>query len=160
MAATRPKTKRRGGEPRLLNRELSWLDMNARILELAEDSTLPLLERVKFCSIFSSNLDEFFMIRVAGLAGQAAAGLTLRSNDGLTSQAALAAIRERVLELCARQARLWTRELQPALAAEGIVIAAVEDLDESEREQLARRFQREVFPVLTPLAVGPGQPFP
>src|SRR5918912_3872591 len=141
MAASRTKTKRRGDEPRLLNRELSWLDMNARILELAEDTSLPLLERVKFCAIFSRNLDEFFMIRVAGLAGQAAAGLTLHSPDGLTPHAALAAIRERVLELSARQARLWTRELQPALAAEGIVIATVDDLDEAEREQLARRFQ-------------------
>ena len=157
--ATR-QSKKRHSEHRLLNRELSWLSMNERVLELAEDTTVPLLERVKFCAIFSSNLDEFFMIRVAGLAGQAAAGLTLHSPDGLTPHAALAAVRERVLELCARQTRLWTRELQPALAVEGIVLATPDELDEGEREELARRFQRQVFPVLTPLAVGPGQPFP
>jgi polyphosphate kinase len=147
-------------ERRVLNRELSWLDMNARVLDLASDPALPLLERVKFCAIFSSNLDEFFMIRVAGLAEQAAAGITPRSPDGLTPPRVLALIRERVLELTARQSRLWLRELQPALADEGIVVASADDLDESERAELAQRFEREVYPVLTPLAVGPGQPFP
>src|SRR3979490_1721707 len=135
MAATRRK-KRVGAEQRVPNRELSWLDMNARVLELAADPELPLLERVKFCSIFSSNLDEFFMIRVAGLAGQAASGLTMRSPDGSTPQATLVAIRERVLELTAAQSRLWTRELQPMLAAEGVVLESVEDCDEHERAEL------------------------
>ncbi len=144
----------------MLNRELSWLDMNERILELATDPNVPLLERVKFCAIFSKQLDEFFMIRVAGLAGQIDSGLVLRSADGMTPTATLAAIRERVLELTETQARSWTRELEPSLAAERIVIGRVEDLEEAERDELAGRFEREVFPVLTPLAVGPGQPFP
>src|SRR5512145_2933174 len=104
---------------RLLNRELSWLDFNARVLELAADSSLPLLERVKFCSIFSSNLDEFFMVRVAGLLGQRASGVVRRSPDGLAPHEALAAIRARVDELTARQSRLLERELRPALAENG-----------------------------------------
>ncbi len=145
---------------RLLNRELSLLDFHARVLELAGDESVPLLERVKFCSIFSSNLDEFFQVRVAGLLGQAEAGLAVRSADGLTPQQALAKIRERVSELTSTQSRLWKRELRPALAAEGIVVGGIEDCDAKELEQLERRFQREIYPVLTPLAVGPGQPFP
>ena len=92
------------------------------MLDLAADETQPLLERVKFCSIFSSNLDEFFMVRVAGLMGQEAAGFAVRSADGLTPAQALAGIRARVTELTTRQARLWKRELRPALAAEGIEI--------------------------------------
>ena len=106
---------------RLLNRELSRLDFNARVLDLACDPAVPLLERVKFCAIFSSNLDEFFMVRVAGLMGQARRGLTVRSADGLTPRQALAAIRERVVELTPSQSKLWRDELRPALAAEGIV---------------------------------------
>jgi polyphosphate kinase len=145
---------------RFLNRELSWLDFNARVLELAADPAVPLLERVKFCSIFSSNLDELFMVRVAGLMGQEAAGIAVRSSDGRTPSAALAEIRERVLELTASQSRLWSRELVPALAAEGIVVTQVDDCSEKELAELERRFDREVYPVLTPLAVGPGQPFP
>jgi polyphosphate kinase len=145
---------------RLLNRELSLLDFHARVLELAGDEDVPLLERIKFCSIFSSNLDEFFQVRVAGLLGQAESGLAVRSADGLTPQQALARIRERVLELTAAQSRLWKRELRPALAAEGIVVGGIEDCDGKELKQLERRFHREIYPVLTPLAVGPGQPFP
>ena len=145
---------------RLLNRELSLLDFHARVLELAGDESVPLLERVKFCSIFSSNLDEFFQVRVAGLLGQAETGLAVRSADGLTPQQALTKIRERVLELTSTQSRLWKRELRPALAAEGIVVGGIEDCDAKELAQLERRFQREIYPVLTPLAVGPGQPFP
>ena len=145
---------------RLLNRELSTLEYNARLLDLVGDDSLPLLERVKMCRFFSSNLDEFFMVRVAGLMGQAAAGLAVRSSDGMTPRAALAQIRERVLELTVRQAKLWKRTLRPALADEGIVIAQIEDLDPDELAELEERFQREIFPVLTPLGVGPGQPFP
>jgi polyphosphate kinase len=145
---------------RYLNRELSWVDFNARVLELAEDAGVPLLERVKFCSIFSSNLDEFFMVRVAALMGQAASGLAVRSSDGRTPQEALAEIRRRVLELTSRQSKLWSRELVPALAANGIGIAAMEDLNDEELGELGRRMEHEIFPVLTPLAVGPGQPFP
>jgi polyphosphate kinase len=144
----------------LLNRELSHLEFHARVLELATDETLPLLERVNYCAIFSSNLDEFFQVRVAGLLGQAEAGVTVRSADGLTPQQALARIRERVLELSATQSRLWKRELRPALAAEGITVGGIEDLGEKELAELERRFHREIYPVLTPLAVGPGQPFP
>jgi polyphosphate kinase len=147
-------------EGRLLNRELSWLDYNARVLELASDPGLPLLERAKLCRYFSSNLDEFFMVRVAGLMGQAAAGIPVRSADGSTPQATLAAIRERALDLTTRQAKLWKRELKPALAEHGIVVGQVEDCSGKEREELTARFEREIYPVLTPLAVGPGQPFP
>ena len=145
---------------RLLNRELSWLDFNARVLELAADPSVPLLERVKFCSIFSSNLDELFMVRVAGLMGQEAAGIAVRSADGRTPSMSLAEIRERVLELTARQSRLWSRELVPALAEEGIVVTQLDDCSDKELAELEKRFDREVYPVLTPLAVGPGQPFP
>jgi polyphosphate kinase len=155
-----PRAKKRRAENRLLNRELSWLDLNERILDLASDPNVPLLERVKFCAIFSRQLDEFFMIRVAGLAGQIASGLTLRSADGMTPVETLSEIRRRVLELTDTQARIWTRELEPALAAELIVVGRVEDLDEAEREELAARFERDMFPILTPLGVGPGQPFP
>lgn len=144
----------------LLNRELSHLEFHARVLELATDETLPLLERVNYCWIFSSNLDEFFQVRVAGLLGQAEAGLTVRSADGLTPQQALARIRERVLELTALQSRLWKKELRPALEAEGIAVGGIEDLEPKALDKLERRFHREIFPILTPLAVGPGQPFP
>jgi polyphosphate kinase len=157
VAATRSRT--RAGR-RLLNRELSWLDFNARVLELAADARLPLLERVKFCSIFSSNLDEFFMVRVAGLLRQAASGHGVRSPDGRTPHQTLDEIRERVSGLVAAQAELWSRELRPALAVENILIAALGDCTDEELAEVASRYEREIFPVLTPLAVGPGQPFP
>src|SRR5918996_673248 len=152
MAVTATPTR----EARLLNRELSWLEFNARVLALAADESLPLLERVRACSYFSANLDEFFMVRVAGLMDQAAAGLSVRSPDGLSPTEALAAIRRRVTELTDEQSRIWKRELQPALADEGIPIGAMPDCEPDELEELAARFEREVFPVLTPLAVGPG----
>jgi polyphosphate kinase len=145
---------------RLLNRELSLLDFHARVLELAADQSVPLLERVNFARHFASNIDEFFQVRVAGLLGQAESGLGMRSPDGLTPQQALARIRERVLELIAQQSKVWKRHLRPALAAEGIVIGGIEDVDERELEKLETEFEREIYPVLTPLAVGPGQPFP
>ncbi len=148
------------GQTRFLNRELSQLGFNARVLEVAADESVPLLERVNFCSIFSSNMDEFFMVRVAGLMDQVAAGVLVRSPDGLTPQAALRGIRERTLELVNEQAKLWKHQLKPALESQGIVVAEIEDLDRSELEELERVFEREIFPVLTPLAVGPGQPFP
>src|SRR5215831_1088274 len=155
--ATRVRTE--GLEP-LLNRELSMLDFHGRVLELAANETMPLLERARFCAIFSSNIDEFFQVRVAGLLGQAESGLAMRSPDGLTPQQALARIRERVLELTARQSRIWKKGLRPALAAAGIEIGGIEDCDERELARLERRFHQEIYPVLTPLAVGPGQPFP
>ena len=152
-----PTTSAAAAQSRLLNRELSWLELNARVLELAADERVPLLERIKFCSIFSSNLDEFFMVRVAGLLEQASSGRSLRSPDGRTPQETLAEIRNRALELTRRQSRLWSKELRPALAAEGIVIAGCEQTDE---QMLASVFESEIAPVLTPLAVGPGQSFP
>jgi polyphosphate kinase len=145
---------------RLLNRELSWLDFNARVLELAEDQAVPLLERVKFCAIFSANLDEFFMVRVAGLQGQAASGLSVRSPDGRSPAQALAEIHRRVTELTARQAKLWRSDLRPALDEQEITVAGIEDLRQRELDELTERFERQIYPVLTPLAVGPGQPFP
>jgi polyphosphate kinase len=158
--AAAPQTKAEPAVERLLNRELSWLDFNARVLELAADPKLPLLERVKFCSIYSSNLDEFFSVRVGGLMGQAVTGVTARSPDGRTPHEALAEIRERVLALTAEQSKLWKRELKPALAEEGIVIGRISDTSEKDLAELAERFESEIYPVLTPLAVGPGKPFP
>jgi polyphosphate kinase len=146
--------------PRLLNRELSWLEYMTRVLEIAEDDTLPLLERVKFAAILAQHLDEFFMVRVAGLLELDEAGLGVRSVDGLTPSQALVAIRESVVELTGRQARLWRRELRPSLAAAGIEIARIEDCTDKELRRLQAYFEREIFPVLTPLAVGPGQSFP
>jgi polyphosphate kinase len=157
MATTRVRTE--PGE-RLLNRELSLLDFHARVLELAADESVPLLERVKFASIFAANVDEFFQVRVAGLLGQAESGLGMRSPDGLTPQQALAAVRERVLELISHQSKIWKKQLRPALAEEGIVVGGIEDADAKELKSLEKEFQREIYPVLTPLAVGPGQPFP
>ncbi len=160
MAVVRTKKRSAGAADRLINRELSFLDYDARVLALTRDPELPLLERVKFCSIFSQMLDEFFMVRVAGLSGQAAAGVTVRSPDGRTPQQTLREARERVLELQAEQARIWVNELCPALAAEGIVVSRVEDLPAADQAELGQRYERDIYPVLTPLAVGPGQPFP
>jgi polyphosphate kinase len=147
-------------EARLLNRELSWLDYDARVLARAADPALPVLERSRSCAYFSSNLDEFFMVRVAGLMGQKESGLVVRSPDGRTAQQTLAEIRERTLELTEAQGKLWKRELRPALADAGIVVADVEDCNRKELQELERRFERDIYPILTPLAVGPGQPFP
>jgi polyphosphate kinase len=145
---------------RLINRELSFLDYEARMLGLAGDTELPLLERVRFCSIFSQMLDEFFMVRLGGLISQANAGIGARSPDGRTPLQALREVRTRVLALQEEQARLWSEDLVPALAAEGVVVAALEDLSGAEIEELERRYARDNYPVITPLAVGPGQPFP
>jgi polyphosphate kinase len=147
-------------EARLLNRELSWLDYNARVLARAADPGLPALERSRSCAYFSSNLDEFFQVRVAGLMGQEESGLLVRSPDGRTPQQTLAAIREKTLELTATQAKLWKRDLRPALEEGGVIVGDVDDATKKELEQLEDRFETDVFPILTPLAVGPGQPFP
>jgi polyphosphate kinase len=160
VRSTTPKKRTTAAADRLINRELSFLDYDARVLELARDPQLPLLERVRFCSIFSLMLDEFFMVRIAGLASQAAAGVTVRSADGRTALQTIAAARARVLELQAEQARIWAEELCPALAAEGVHLSQVDDLPAAAREELERRFERDIYPILTPLAVGPGQPFP
>ena len=118
-------------KPRFLNRELSQLDFNGRVLEIVREDSVPLLERVNFCAIFSANMDEFFMVRVAGLMDQVAAGVAVRSPDGLTPQAALAEIRKRAFALASEQAKLWKRTLRPALEAQGIVVAEIEDLARS-----------------------------
>jgi polyphosphate kinase len=144
----------------LLNRELSQVDLMRRVLELAADPSEPLLERVKFCGIVSSILDEFFMVRVAGLQDQVLSGLSVRSPDGRTPQQALAEIRSAVLDLTAAQSALWRDKLCPALSAEGILVGGVEDATDAERSELEQVFSHQIFPVLTPLAVGPGQPFP
>lgn len=151
---------KRSAGARILNRELSALALNQRVLDLASDSEQPLLERVRYCSIVSSVLDEFFMIRVAGLLDQAASGLVVRSTDGRLPREVLDEIRGRVLGLSRAQSKLWAGDLRPALAKEGIVIGSVEDLSKRHLHALERRFEREVFPVLTPLGVGGGQPFP
>ena len=147
-------------DARLLNRELSWLDYDARVLARAADPGLPALERSRNCAYFSSNLDEFFQVRVAGLTGQEESGLLVRSPDGRTAQQTLAAIREKTLELMAAQAKLWKRELRPALEAAGLIVGDVDDANKKELEELEDRFETDIFPILTPLAVGPGQPFP
>ena len=146
--------------PRLLNRELSWLDFNARVLALAEDTEVPLLERAKFLAIFAQNLDEFFMVRVAGLKDQVAAGVSGTSPDGMSAVDQLAAIRERVTELVDRQSHAFLDGVVPALDAVGIKLSSWEGLDDEDREHLVRVFEERIFPVLTPLAVDPGHPFP
>jgi polyphosphate kinase len=148
------------GEHRYLNRELSWLDFNARVLALAEDPRTPLLERVKFLAIFSQNLDEFFQVRVAGLKDQIAAGVKGRTPDGLSAAAQLDEVRDRATELVTRADELFLGPLCSGLAAEGIVFSTWNQLDDDDREWSAVEFRRRIFPVLTPLAVDPGHPFP
>jgi polyphosphate kinase len=143
-----------------LNRELSWLEFNARVLELAEDPQIPLLERVKFCAIVSRNLDEFFMVRVAGLHDRIDAGMHHPLQDGRTPVQTLEAIRDIVAEHAARQCRCLDRSLRPALAEHGIRIIPYAETDGADRRSLDERFRRQIFPVLTPLAVGLGRPLP
>jgi polyphosphate kinase len=147
-------------QERLLNREFSALDVCGRVLELGADESVPLLERVKFLAISSGMVDEFFMIRVAGLLGQEASGVSVRSPDGRTPQETLAGIRKRAIDLTGKQSRLWARELAPLLADQGILVGNVDDCTEGELDELGSIFDRQIFPILTPLAVGPGQPFP
>ncbi len=143
-----------------MNRELSWLEFNARVLALAEDQTLPLLERAKFLAIFGQNLDEFFQIRVSGLEEQLDAGVRGTSPDGLDPAAQLRAIRTQVDEMVERQTRIFTKEVAPGLEEAGIRFADWDELDEPDRAELGRSFDERVFPVLTPLAVDPAHPFP
>ena len=145
---------------RFLNRELSWLDFNARVLETAGDPSVPLLERAKFVAIFSQNLDEFFQVRVAGLADQVAAGLGRTSPDGRSPSETLQAVAVRVGELVDRAEHLFLDRIVPALAEVGIVFSSWDQLDDDDREYLVGEFDRRIFPVLTPLAVDPGHPFP
>ncbi len=144
-----------------LNRELSWLEFNRRVLHEALDPRTPLLERLKFLGIFSSNLDEFFQVRVAGLKQQLAAGIMERTADGMTPEDQLRAISGTVRELCRRHGGCLMEELIPALAEQGVDLQLrVAELSRVDREHLDRYFQTNVFPVLTPLAVDPGHPFP
>lgn len=148
-------------EPEMyLNRELSWLDFNRRVLEEMRETTQPLLERVKFASIFSSNLDEFFMIRVAGAKRKVVAGITDVGTDGRTPVQVYRAIRKRTQQLMTEQVRGVTGELFPALKKAGIEIVNHDTLSRDEREALRHVFEREVFPVLTPQAIDRGRRFP
>ncbi|MCL2418664.1 MAG: RNA degradosome polyphosphate kinase, partial [Conexibacteraceae bacterium] len=142
-----------------INRELSWLDFNARVLELAEDANVPLLERLKFLAIYTSNLDEFFQVRVAGVHDQIEARVDKRAADGLSPNRLMEELAAKVRVLDARHAREFTDVIQPALAAEGIRIVSCADSGAS-AEELADHFTEHIFPVLTPLAIGPGRPFP
>ncbi len=142
------------------NRELSWLEFNYRVFHEALDSRTPLLERLKFSAIFSSNLDEFFMVRVSGLKEQVAAEVTQRSPDGLTPREQLEAINQRLRPLVIKQHLQFEQELRPLLAQQGIHILNYIDLSQEQRFYLHQYFEERVFPVLTPLAVDPGHPFP
>jgi polyphosphate kinase len=145
---------------RFINRERSWLEFDRRVLALAEDPEQPLLERVKFLSIFASNLDEFFQIRVSGLEEQVEAGVTAVSPDGMNPTEQLDAVRRRVVELTDRAERLWLDELKPALEKQRIRIVDWDQLDAEDHAFLGRRFRERIFPVLTPLSVDPAHPFP
>jgi len=145
---------------RFLDRELSWLAFNQRVLELAEDPDLYLLERVNFLSIFASNLDEFFMVRVAGLKRRIATGLAVNSSSGLEPAEVLTQISEEGHRLQERHAALFKDEIEPALRANGIRLMHWHELDEQEKSALHSYFQKQIFPVLTPLAVDPAHPFP
>ena len=142
------------------NRELSWLAFNARVLRLAADPEVPLLERVRFLAIFSNNLDEFFQVRVSGLDDRVAAGITEPDHDGRTAAEQLEQIHQVVTRLCAEQQELYDTRIRPALARAGVHILSWDDLDDADRAAMREHFEQRVFPVLTPLAVDPGHPFP
>ncbi|WP_372728129.1 RNA degradosome polyphosphate kinase [Nocardioides sp.] len=147
-------------DDRFLDRELSWLHFNQRVLELAEDETLPLLERVRFLAIFTSNLDEFFMVRVAGLKRRIAAGVAVRAASGLLPREVLEQIWTESRALLERHARLFREVIVPALKEERIELVRWDELDKEEQKYCKKLFKERVFPVLTPLAVDPAHPFP
>ena len=148
------------GPQRFANRELSRLDFGARLLDLAEDASLPLLERVKFMAIFSELLDEFFQVRVAGLEDQVVGGVSTRSADGLRPREQLVAIRQRTTELVRRQDRIYFEYLCADLDRAGLFILSYDQLDDEERVAMRQFFESDIFPILTPLAVDQGHPFP
>nr|WP_315199004.1 RNA degradosome polyphosphate kinase [Actinomyces oris] len=145
---------------RFIDRELTWLDFNERVLEQAEDHTLPLLERAWFLAIFSSNLDEFYMVRVAGLMRRIKAGITPVRASGLDANQVLAQVTSRTKELTARQAALFQEDIRPALAERNVKILGWDELNSDQQERLTRYFRHQIYPVLTPLAVDPSHPFP
>jgi len=144
----------------VFNRELSWLAFNARVLQLSSDTEVPLLEQIRFLAIFSSNLDEFFQVRVSGLRDQQAAGISTPASDGRLPAEQLALVRDIVTDLVAEQERVLVHEIMPALGEQGIELSAWHDLDADDQAGLSERFRDRIFPVLTPLAVDPGHPFP
>ncbi len=148
------------GDVRYLNRELSWVQFNERVLALAEDPELELLERAKFLAIFQTNIDEFFQVRVAGLKEQQAAEVSGSNPDRMSPAAQLEALRDVVTELATRHSCVFRDEVVPGLAAEGVRFRDMADLDRADREHLQGIFEERVFPVLTPLAVDPAHPFP
>ena len=145
-----------------INRELSWLEFNARVLEEAQESSNPLLERVKFLAIFSSNLDEFFMVRVAGLREQSFGGVAPQdvSADGLSPLAQLQRISERTRQLVEDQYACWNQSILPALALNDVHLLTEKDLDKSQRKTVNEFFRQRAFPVLTPMAIDPSHPSP
>jgi polyphosphate kinase len=147
-------------DSRYLNRELSWLDFNGRVLALAGDTNVPLLERAKFLAIYSQNLDEFFQVRVAGLKDQVAAGVTSTTPDGRTPAQQLLDLRDEVDRLNVRALAVFAHEIVPSLREVGIVFSSWDDLDDDDRKYLDEVFEERIYPVLTPLAVDPGHPFP
>lgn len=147
-------------EGRFADRELSWLAFNERVLEQAEDQDLPLLERAWFLAIFASNLDEFYMVRVAGLKARIETGVAVTKASGLTPRQVLDGINERTHELMVRHAQVFATDVKPKLAAEGIYIRHWNELGEQEKDRLKKFYRKQIFPVLTPLAVDPAHPFP
>jgi polyphosphate kinase len=145
---------------RFLDREASWLDYSDRVLTLAADPAQPLLERLRFAAIFAGNLDEFFMVRVAGLRRRVATGIALTAPSGMTPREQLDLISRRVHEQVERHAKLFSEELAPALREQGICLLAYDELSDDETKQLDELFEQRVYPVLTPLAVDPAHPFP
>ncbi len=144
-----------------INRELSWVDFNARVLEEAQDANNPLLERVKFLAIFSNNLDEFFMVRVAGLRQQVQANVSKTPADGMTPAEQIAALQQKISPLLQEQRRCWQQDIKPALREQGIfVMRGYDELNPDEQHCMREHFRDEIFPILTPLAVDPGRPFP
>jgi polyphosphate kinase len=160
MAITLPKSQDGLPADRFLDRELSWLAFNRRVLEMAEDPNMYLLERVNFLSIFASNLDEFFMVRVAGLKRRLATGLAVKSPSGLSPKDVLTKISEEAHELQLRHAKLFLGVIEPELEKHGINLVRWNELQDDEKLNLQEYFQNQIFPVLTPLAVDPAHPFP
>jgi polyphosphate kinase len=142
------------------NRELSWLDFNDRVLQLAEDPRVPLLERVNFCAIYEDNLDEFYMVRVAGLHDQVEGKIDARGADGMAAADVIDLIHRRAVELRERLCRCFAEEIQPALAEHGIRIISLDAASAAERDEVEQLFKSQVFPALTPLVIGRGRPFP